>query len=48
MKRVYLAIERKLDFVELAKLGTEGWELVAVASPAHFVLHDFFKREAAS
>ena len=27
------------------KLGADGWELVAVVSPAHFVLHYFFKRE---
>lgn len=41
----YLTVERTLDASELGKLGLEGWELVAVVSPAHFVLHYFFKRE---
>ncbi len=30
---------------ELNELGAEGWELVMVVSPAHFVFHYFFKRE---
>jgi hypothetical protein len=42
----YLVVERTMDSGELATLGAEGWELVAVVSPAHFVLHYFFKREA--
>ncbi len=44
----YLMIQETLDANELNKLGAEGWELVAVVSPAHFVLHYFFKREARS
>ncbi len=42
----YLAITETLDSSELSKLGAEGWELVAVVSPAHFVFHYFFKRKA--
>jgi len=41
----YLVITETLDSTELGKLGAEGWELVAVVSPGHFVLHHFFKRE---
>jgi hypothetical protein len=44
----YLKIEETMDVDDLNKLGAEGWELVAVVSPAHFVLHYFFKREARS
>ena len=44
----YLKIEKTMDVDDLNKLGAEGWELVAVVSPAHFVLHYFFKREARS
>ncbi|NIJ39009.1 hypothetical protein FHR22_003743 [Sphingopyxis panaciterrae] len=40
----YLTIQNAVDDSELNKLGAEGWELVAVVSPAHFVLHYFFKR----
>lgn len=46
MKWEYLTIERTLAADDLAVLGSEGWELVAVVSPAHFVLHYFFKRES--
>lgn len=42
----YLIKNTTLDADELGKLGAEGWELVAVVSPAHFVLHYFFKRQA--
>ncbi len=42
----YLIAEETLNSAELSKLGAEGWELVAVASPGHFVLHYFFKRQA--
>jgi hypothetical protein len=43
-----LTVQNTVDDSELNKLGAEGWELVAVVSPAHFVLHYFFKREARS
>ncbi len=46
MRWEYLVVEKTLDSDRLEKLGAEGWELVAVVSPAHFVLHYFFKREA--
>jgi hypothetical protein len=42
----YLVKTETLDAGELGKLGAEGWELVAVVSPAHFVFHYFFKRPA--
>lgn len=42
----YLVIKETLDSSELSELGAEGWELVAVVSPGHFVLHHFFKRAA--
>jgi hypothetical protein len=43
----YLVITETVDSTELSKLGGQGWELVAVVSPAHFVFHYFFKRQAA-
>lgn len=46
MQWEYLVVENTLKPDDLAKLGAERWELVAVVSPAHFVLHYFFKREA--
>lgn len=46
MQWEYLVIDRTLDATTLGELGAQGWELVAVVSPAHFVLHYFFKREA--
>ena len=46
MQWEYLVVENSLDAGALGKLGAVGWELVAVVSPAHFVLHYFFKREA--
>lgn len=48
MQWEYLVIEKALNSDDLTELGTEGWELVAVVSPAHFVLHYFFKREVPS
>jgi hypothetical protein len=46
MKWEYLTTESTMNSEELNALGAEGWELVAVASPGHFILHYFFKREA--
>lgn len=46
MQWEYLIKEERLDAETLGQLGAEGWELVAVVSPAHFVFHYFFKREA--
>lgn len=40
----YLVIEEMLNSGKLNELGAQGWELVAVVSPGHFVLHYFFKR----
>lgn len=40
----YLVIEEKPSADKLNALGAQGWELVAVVSPGHFVLHYFFKR----
>jgi len=48
MQWEYLVVERTLNSEDLGKLGAEGWELVAVVSPGHFVLHYFFKREASA
>lgn len=42
----YLVKTETLDSDALSALGAEGWELVAVVSPAHFVFHDFLKRPA--
>ena len=42
----YLVVEKTLNTEKLSALGQEGWELVAVVSPGHFVLHYFFKRPA--
>lgn len=44
MQWEYLVVKETLGSEELGKLGAEGWELVAVVSPGHFVLHHFFKR----
>lgn len=41
----YLTVERTLEIAKLNELGADGWELIAVVSPAHFVLHYFFKRQ---
>lgn len=46
MRWEYLTLEQA-DADRLNALGAEGWELVAVASPGHFVLHYFFKRPVA-
>jgi hypothetical protein len=45
MQWEYLVVEKTMDADALDKLGAERWELVAVVSPGHFVLHYFFKRE---
>jgi hypothetical protein len=45
MKWEYMTVEHKVDLDELNKLGSNGWELIVVVSPAHFVLHYFFKRQ---
>jgi hypothetical protein len=42
----YLTVETTMNAEDLDALGAKGWELVAVVSPGHFVLHYFFKREA--
>lgn len=48
MRWEYLTVQNAVEDSELNQLGAEGWELVAVVSPAHFVLHYFFKREVRS
>ncbi len=48
MRWEYHVVEETMDAAAMAALGAEGWELVAVASPGHFVLHYFFKREASA
>lgn len=45
MQWEYLVVENGLDAGALETLGAEGWELVAVVSPGHLVLHYFFKRQ---
>ncbi len=44
MRWEYCTIERALTAEEMNEFGSKGWELVAVVSPGHFVLHYFFKR----
>lgn len=44
----YLAVEETLEVADLNKLGADGWELTAVVSLGHFILHYFFKRHARS
>ena len=44
MKWEYLTVDSTMNAADLNALGAEGWELIAVASPGHFVLHYFFKR----
>lgn len=46
MRWEYMTITETMNTDELTVLGAEGWELVAVVSPGHFILHYFFKREA--
>ncbi|MBB5699686.1 hypothetical protein [Sphingomonas yantingensis] len=46
MRFEYLVVKESIDETGLNALGAEGWELVAVTSPAHFVIHHFFKRPA--
>lgn len=45
MQWEYLIVTETVDSSELSRLGAEGWELVAVVSPGHFVMHHFFKRQ---
>jgi hypothetical protein len=45
MQWEHLVIEETLDSPKLNELSKQGWELVAVVSPGHFVLHYFFKRK---
>jgi len=48
MRWEYQVVQETMDAAALDMLGADGWELVAVVSPAHFVLHYFFKRETRS
>lgn len=48
MRWEYMTVEHTLDQDRINAMGAEGWELVAVVSPAHFVLHYFFKRQIIS
>lgn len=41
----YKLVTETMDADQLNALGAQGWELVMVVSPAHFVFHYFFKRE---
>lgn len=41
----YKLVTETMNADQLNELGADGWELVMVASPAHFVFHYFFKRE---
>lgn len=45
VKWEYKLVTETLDADQLNDFGAEGWELVMVVSPAHFVFHYFFKRE---
>ena len=45
MQWEYRTVTVAMKADELNALGLEGWELVAVVSPAHAVLHHFFKRK---
>ncbi len=48
MRWDYLIVEETLDADKISRLGGQGWELVAVVSPAHYIFHYFFKREAST
>lgn len=45
MQWEYKLLTETMDADQLNALGAQGWELVMVVSPAHFVFHYFFKRE---
>ncbi|WP_372426139.1 hypothetical protein [Salinarimonas chemoclinalis] len=45
MRWEYKLVTETLNADQLNAFGGDGWELVAVVSPGHFVLHYFFKRE---
>jgi hypothetical protein len=41
----YKLVIETLNADQLNEFGADGWELVMVVSPAHYVFHYFFKRE---
>ncbi|MDM7928794.1 hypothetical protein [Blastomonas fulva] len=41
----YKLVTETLNADQLNEFGADGWELVMVVSPAHYVFHYFFKRE---
>lgn len=41
----YKLVTETMNADQLNEFGADGWELVMVVSPAHFVFHYFFKRE---
>lgn len=45
MQWEYKLVTETLNADQLNEFGADGWELVMVVSPAHYVLHYFFKRE---
>lgn len=46
MQWEYKMVTETLNADQLNELGADGWELVMVASPAHYVFHYFFKRHS--
>lgn len=45
VKWEYKLVTETMSADQLNECGADGWELVMVVSPAHFVFHYFFKRE---
>lgn len=45
VKWEYRLVTETMNADQLNAFGADGWELVMVVSPAHFVFHYFFKRE---
>jgi hypothetical protein len=45
MKWEYMLVTETLKAEQLNGFGADGWELVTIVSPAHYVLHYVFKRE---
>lgn len=41
----YKIVTETMNADQLNAFGADGWELIMVVSPAHFVFHYFFKRE---